>query len=569
MTREKPKLDDCYLNYSALTEKLRTLAETHTDYLKLESIGKSYEGREIWALELTNQATGPASEKPALLLDGNIHAVELAASSAALHHVETMLQKVQTDEEVRRCLDTRAFYVIPRVNPDGAEEALARRPRFLRSGTRPYFHSDGNQARMLTEDIDGDGRILSMRVKDSNGRWKTHPDDPRVMVPRDPVEVGGEYYRLFAEGSIENAEANEIPPVSPREGVDFNRNWPSNWVTEGKQQGAGRYSLSEPETQALAHFISERPNIFTWIAGHTFSGVLLRPGFATPDSEMPFTDLEHYKAVGHRGTELTDYPAKDAHSGFRINHGESIHGSVEWGYQNFGIYTWIVEYWAPHQMAGVEIENFARWFFDHPGEDDLKMVRWGDEVLGDAGFVDWYEFEHPELGTVEIGGWDMIRTLYNPPGHMLDEVVAPFPEWFAWQLLQSPLLAVRSFEAEKIGAEQWKVRAVIENTGYLPTFCSSQTLVAKAVRGVQVTLRLDNGARILQGKATQNGGELSGRAFRASSALLAFLSDQSDDRLSVEWVIEAPDGLNLSVHAAHDRAGKAAKSLTLGSLAAG
>ena len=51
-----PGSRDCYLNYSALTEKLHALADAHPDYLTLGSIGKSYEGREIWFLELTNQA---------------------------------------------------------------------------------------------------------------------------------------------------------------------------------------------------------------------------------------------------------------------------------------------------------------------------------------------------------------------------------------------------------------------------------------------------------------------------------------------------------------------------------
>ncbi|MEQ8261931.1 M14 family metallopeptidase [Pseudohaliea sp.] len=555
---------ECFLNYEALTEKLKALEASHRDFLRLWSIGRSHEGREIWVLELTNKATGPAADKPALLLDGNIHAVELTASSVAIHHVERMLSTVGTDDHVKRCLDTRAFYVIPRVNPDGAEAALAARPRFLRSGTKPYFHSQGDYPRMLTEDIDGDGRILSMRVKDPNGRWKHHPEDSRVMVPRDPVEEGGDYYRLFAEGSIEGAQPDEIPSVSPREGVDFNRNWPSNWVTEGQQQGAGRYSLSEPETQALARFVSDHPNIFTWVAGHTFSGVFLRPGFAKPDTELPFTDLAHYKAVGERGTQLSGYPAKDAYSGFRINHGESIHGSVEWGYENFGIYTWIVEYWAPHQMAGVEIENFARWFFDHPGEDDLKMVRWGDEVLGSSGFVDWYEFDHPELGPVEIGGWDLIRTLYNPPAHLLDEVIEPFPDWFSWQLLQSPLLHVRDFTSTQLGPEQWKIRAVVENVGYLPTYCSAKSLAVKAVRGVNVSLQIPDGAEFIQGRATQNCGELNGRAFRVSSALLAYLSDQTDDRAVIEWVVNGQEGMELRLEAAHDRAGKASSTITLG-----
>ena len=565
MNQQDNTREDCYLNYDALTEKLKSLVSEHGDYLKLDSIGQSYEGREIWVLELTNLATGPASDKPALLLDGNIHAVELTASSAAIHHVETMIAGVEQDEEIRRCLDTRAFYVIPRICLDGAERALARRPRFIRSATRPYFHADKPQSRMVTEDIDGDGRILAMRLKDANGRWKQHQDDPRVMVQREPTEEGGEYYRLFAEGTVEGAEPDEIPPVRPREGIDLNRNWPSDWAPEGVQQGAGRYSLSEPETQALAKFISDHPNIFTWVAGHTFSGILLRPGFAEPDSAMPPTDLDHYKAVGRRGTELTQYPALDGHTGFQINQGDIIHGSMEWGYKNFGIYTWVIEYWGPHQLAGVEVENFARWFLDHPGEDDLKMVRWGDEVLGNAGFVDWYEFEHPEFGMVELGGWDMIRTLYNPPAHMLAEVIEPFPKWFTWQLLMSPLLRFRSLDAEKIAQDTWKIRAVIENQGYLPTHCSVQSLKTKAVRGVEVRLECGDGVVLAQGKETQNCGELSGRAFRHSSALLPNFSDQSDDRVSLEWVVQASEGQLVSVNASHDRAGSATMQLTLGS----
>lgn len=70
-------------------------------------------------LKLTNFVTGPASDKPALLLDGNIHAVEVTASLSAIHHVETMIAGMQGDQEIRRCMDTRAFYVIPRISKVG------------------------------------------------------------------------------------------------------------------------------------------------------------------------------------------------------------------------------------------------------------------------------------------------------------------------------------------------------------------------------------------------------------------------------------------------------------------
>ena len=384
------------------------------------------------------------------------------------------------------------------------------------------------------------------------------------MIKREPAEVGGLYYRLLPEGRVEQHVADTIPPVKPREAVDFNRNWPSNWVGEGVQAGAGRFPLSEPETYALASFIASRPNIFTWVAGHTFSGVLLRPGFSIPDERMAPPDLHHFRMVGAKGTELSGYPAVCAFSGFRINHGEEIHGTVEWGYENFGIYTWIAEYWAPHQAAGVKIDNFAGWFLDHPGGDDLRMVQWGDEKLGRNAFVDWYDYNHPELGKVELGGWDLIRTLYNPPEQLLAEVVQPFPDWFLFQLQLSPLLAWRKVEVKALGAGHWAIRTVIENTGYLPTFCSVKALQTKSVRGVRAKLIAGPDVAIIGSSAERDVGELGGRAFKASSAVLGFLADHTDDRVVVEWIVAGQPRSTVVLEARHDRAGCIRQEIALG-----
>ncbi|NQY98420.1 MAG: carboxypeptidase [Henriciella sp.] len=550
-----------FLRHAELTDELHSIQERYPNLVKVESLGKSFEGRDIWVATVTDFSTGPASDKPALLLDGNIHAVELTASAAALFHLNFLVESFGRDDRVTECLKHRAFYIVPRVNPDGAELALADEPRFVRSGTRPYFYSDDEFGRLVAGDIDGDGRVLNMRVPDPNGRWKKHPDDPRVMIQREPTETGGEYFRLLPEGRVENGEAGSIPPVRPRQGIDFNRNWPSNWVSEGTQQGAGRFPLSEPETHALATFISDHPNIFTWVAGHTFSGVFLRPGFSVPDTALPFADLTHYQRVGARGTELTGYPAVNAHTGFRINHGEEIHGSVEWGYENFGIYTWIIEFWAPHQRAGIKIENYARWFFEHPAEDDLAMVKWGDEALGDAGFIDWYPIAHPELGEVELGGWDLIRTLYNPPEHLIEETISPFPEWFMWQLEMSPLLSIKETSVERLGPKTWRVHGVVENTGYLPTFCSQKSIANKATRGLMAELQHSEDVRLPSGARVKSLGELTGRAFGPSSALTAFLADHTSDRASAEWLIEAEEGAEVVILFHHARAGRVEVSI--------
>src|SRR5207248_6021889 len=155
-------------------------------------------------LTLTYAATGPASEKPAFWVDGNIHATELAGSSATVYFVHTLVTQYGNDADVTRALDTRAFYICPRINPDGAEWALADKPKWVRSSTRPYPYDEDEIEGLIVEDIDGDGLILQMRIPDANGLWKDHPEQPRLLVRRDPAETDGTYYRLLPEGRLEH-----------------------------------------------------------------------------------------------------------------------------------------------------------------------------------------------------------------------------------------------------------------------------------------------------------------------------------------------------------------------------
>src|SRR5205814_1184107 len=111
------------------------------------------------------------------------------------------------------------------------------------------------------DDINGDGMTLQMRVLDANGAWKKHPDDPRVMVRRDPVEVDGKYYRLLPEGRITNYDGVTFGIQRTKEGLDLNRNFPAHWRTEHEQPGAGPYPTSEPEARALVAFIASHLNI--------------------------------------------------------------------------------------------------------------------------------------------------------------------------------------------------------------------------------------------------------------------------------------------------------------------
>ncbi|HEY73143.1 MAG TPA: carboxypeptidase, partial [Thermoflexia bacterium] len=163
---------DTYYRYKDLTRILQAYAEEYPQLARLESIGKSYEGRDIWLVTVTNFAAGEDRCKPALWVDGNIHATELAPSSACLYLINRLVTEYGSDADITRCLDTRVFYVCPRVNPDGAELAMADKPRYIRSSTRPYPYDEDPIGGLVEEDVDGDGRVLNMRIPDPNGPWK-------------------------------------------------------------------------------------------------------------------------------------------------------------------------------------------------------------------------------------------------------------------------------------------------------------------------------------------------------------------------------------------------------------
>lgn len=555
---------DTYYRYDALVEILKGLAAEHPQFVRLESIGRSYEGRDIWLATVTNFETGEDRQKPALWVDGNIHASEISPSSACLYLIHHLVTGYGNDAEVTRCLDTRAFYVCPRVNPDGAELALADRPKVVRSSTRPYPYDEEPIGGLIREDMDGDGRILMMRVPDPNGPWKASPREPRILVRRDPTETGGQYYRLLPEGRVEDYDGVTIRLQRNKEGLDLNRNFPVQWRQEYQQEGAGPYPTSEPEARALAHFITGHQNITGGIAFHTWSGVLLRPYSDRDDKEMPAEDLWTYQTIGARGTEVTGYPAVSTYHDFLYHPADVTTGGFDdWLYDHLGIFAWTVEIWSPQRQAGIEKYKYIDWYREHDFEDDLKMLAWSDNTLGGKGYVDWYPYEHPELGPVELGGWDMRYAFRNPPPQFLEAEIAPFARWLVWHLLISPRLALYEASARKLGPDTYRVRLVVQNDGWLPSYVTKKAMEKKLVRAVVCEIELPEGATLETGEPRVELGQLEGYAYKPPVPVSFSPWDPTEDRAKVEWVVRAPQGSQVSLTARHDRAGTVMTQVTL------
>jgi Zinc carboxypeptidase len=338
---------DRFLRHDELTSVLHALAADNPHLLSVTSIGQSHEGREIWLATVTDDEHGSHDTKPALWVDANIHATELTGSAAALNLVGRLVSGYGNEPRITRALASRAFYIVPRLNPDGAELALADRPRYLRSSTRPWPWRDGHLVPGLhPQDIDGDGRILHMRVKDADGAWRTHADEPRLMIPRRPDDGAddGPFYRLHAEGMIVDHDGFTVPNAAPPERLDLNRNYAAGWATS--IAGAGDFPGSEPEIAAAMRAMIERPNICGFNAYHTSGGVLLRPSSTRADSTLPPIDVWTWKELGARLTELCGYRLHSVYEDFTWDRETTMSGaSDDWAYEHLGIHGWTTEFW--------------------------------------------------------------------------------------------------------------------------------------------------------------------------------------------------------------------------------
>jgi hypothetical protein len=309
-----------------------------------------------------------------------------------------------------------------------------------------------------------------------------------------------------------------------------------------------------------------RPNIGVYFAYHTYAGVILRPYGGHADDHFPTADLRLYRTMGKRATEITGYDTVSVFHDFRYDPKGSIGGcGDEWAYDYLGVFGWTTEFWSPIRAAGLTEASYIEWFDDHDPADDLAILRWNDDVLGGAGFVDWYPFEHPQLGPVELGGWDFFRTWGNAPAALMEAEIAPHSEWAVAQALALPELAMHDVRVARLGEDAWHVRAVVKNAGWLPTNVTKKAIERKAVDPVRVEISVPPGTELTTGRAQVDVGQLPGRA-RARTMMAAASDagfDPSTDRATVDWFLRGPMGAVIAVTASHARAGQVRAEVTL------
>jgi hypothetical protein len=247
-----------YRSYEQMTTALRQLVRAHASLATIQSLGKTREGRDIWVVEIANRSGTPVGDRPGLLVAASFEGDHLVGSEFAVATVEYFLTHYESDAEVRERLDNHVLYVIPRMNPDAAEQMFADVRTGRRTNLTPY--DDDNDARTDEdgpEDLNGDGVITIMRARDPLGAYVLHPEDGRLMKKAEPAKGEAGAYQLYWEG-VDN-DGDGFLNEDWAGGVDLNRNFQHEYPYYAPD--AGRHMVSEVESRALMEFMVAHRNV--------------------------------------------------------------------------------------------------------------------------------------------------------------------------------------------------------------------------------------------------------------------------------------------------------------------
>lgn len=452
-----------YYDYKGLTDIMQRIVRAYPDLARMESMGKSTQGRDMNVLIVTDFKSGRTDrQKPAFWTDANIHSNELQGSEMALYAAWYLTENHAGNAFIQELLRDKAFYFAPTINPDGREDFIhnLNTTNSPRTGLFPIDDDgDGQTDEDGFDDLNGDGEITMMRRKSPNGRMRISPDDARMMVPAKPDEAG-EYEMLGIEGLDNDGDGlvNEDRP-----GVyDPNRDWGWNWQPDYIQGGAYKYPFSFAENRNVMQFVMAHPNIAGAQSYHNISGMFLRgPGAAEDDQHYEPADVRVYDFLGKTGEKMVpSYVYGPIHKILYTVYG----GEIDWLALSRGIFTFSNELWNSYQYFNnrESSNSLARMGSDIEPYDFDRLLLHGDA------FIAWKPFKHPQYGDIEIGGFKK-NYIRNHPGFILETDGHRNASFTIFHAYHMPKLEVRDVVKRDLGNGFSEITATVGNIRVIPT----------------------------------------------------------------------------------------------------
>jgi hypothetical protein len=548
-----------YFTYDELTNYLQDMHLAYPHLTELNSMCKSQMGRDVWMFVINNPETGDPEDKPGFFLN-QIHSSEVIASMSCNYTIWHLLANYGKDAEITKIVDDVVWYIVPRLDVDGAEAYLTEKP----AGEDPNpVDSDGDFLfdEDPPEDVDGDGCLVQMRQKDPKGEMKISEKDPRHMVRKAKDEIGGIYYKIYSEG-IDNDGDGKINEDSFSTRFLSNRNYPGNWRPQTVQRGGGKYPMEESVTRAEVDFIAKHPNIAIYVQHHCCGRVILTPPTTAPDKDFKYRgDLELYKIASarcleHSGWDLAtsvydwNYPpgtpnkkstqvyrdkegklknvpeGMDPESRFSESGLEFGVESEDCGCKN-GYFAWGSSLETTYNLFGIFSLGDEHWNapdYDKDGRvTSEERFKWNDEEMDGKLFVDWHPYEHPTLGPVEIGGW--LRNKTSPPeGELIQKECEMGNNFVIYLAGLVPKVEIGETELVDKKGGIYQLDVAVKNTGFLPT-ATEQAQALKIDESVLLEVLADENLEIIYGEKKIKLGQIRGDSESSKTTYILRVKD--------------------------------------------
>lgn len=516
---QQPRLNHFH-TYDEITQWLQAAQREKPEFCTLETLAQTKQGRAIWCMTL---AVGDHKLKPALYVQGGVHAEEGMGITGCLNFIYTVLQEPEILEQV-------TIYVLPCVNPDGSDLCV-RTGLELRSMLE---HKENVPNGVVPQDMDGDGKILFMRWEDENGEWKDGAACGAIMVPRLPEDKEGPFYSMYTEGILENYDGGTPQPAMRN--LDFNRQYGYGWIDT---PNGGDYPGRHVEPRTVMEFLVSHTNVFAAFDLHCGTRALI---YGTPENASD-SELLHrvaqicYNMTGIPPIKGSDYGRSTGSPAVKLpGHFETF------CYEGPGILAATIELGNGYNSIGME----AQEIFDGDlyGEELISRIVAMHSAKGRKISEPWKSFHHPQIGDVEIGGQICGNAYFMDPDDML-ELLPKVAEYLIVMSQCRPKLQWEEVMWKRLDDGSIHITAQIANTGALGTKVMRGSAGYQANRD-PVQLRV-----------------IGAQSHICRPAVHELVSLDAGERSCVEWVLNAEVGTKLVLEARHPKAGQTEISLDI------
>lgn len=530
-----------YPNHQQLSERLQRLARQNPQLAKLQSLGKTAGNKDIWLVSL---GAGNLANRPAIAIVAGVPGNHLLGTEITLQFMEEMLATAASDAAARSLLDSVTFYIFPDMNPD-AREQYFRPIRYERFGNAnpSDLDRDGKIGEDPYNDLNGDGLITMMRVKDPTGSWMPHPQDERIMVKARPEKGEKGSYLLFSEGIDQDKDGqfNE----DGEEGVFFNRNF--TFKHPHFTRGAGEHAVSEAESRAIADFLFSAKNVFSvitfgpannlsepirynereaggriptgWqesdVAVNQMVSLLYNNAMKDPGSDTDNGNSgEEDAATEHEGDE--EGSTADAGHMVDLTSGKGVPGSdgdfFQWAYFHYGRLSFSTPGWWIPTASNKGATPSSRQQGESPESHELDFIRWAGKHGLTNVFVPWTRVDHPDFPDreVEVGGMTPF-VMGNPPYHLAEVIAEKHMKFILEIAAKRPRTDIVNLKTETLGNNLFRITAEVINKGHFPSV-SEMGKRNRWVQKVVIRPQLASNQQMISGKMVEVVDLINGRS---------------------------------------------------------